>query len=159
MSAPAPDGPSLRIGSVVVNVSDVPAAMAFWSEALGYRPRYEPEPDWVILEPRDGRGPNLSLNLGETRPAGVPHIHLDLYADDQTAEVERLLGLGARRVEDWPYPDPDEEDCDYVVLEDPDGNRFCVIDASPDAEGGDETADEAIDSEGGDDPANDREDR
>ena len=122
----------LRIGSVVVNVSDVPAATAFWSQALGYEPIYDPEPDWLILQPRDGGGPNLSLNLGETRPAEVPHVHLDLYADDQAAEVERLLGLGARRVEDWRYPD---EPYDYVVLEDPDGNRFCVIDASPDLDG------------------------
>lgn len=122
----------LRIGSVVVNVGDVPAATAFWTQALGYEPRYEPEPDWVILQARDGSGPNLSLNLGETRPAAVPHIHLDLYADDQAAEVERLLALGARRVEGWPYPD---EAYDYVVLEDPDGNRFCVIDASPDRDG------------------------
>jgi catechol 2,3-dioxygenase-like lactoylglutathione lyase family enzyme len=118
----------LRIGSVVVNVSDVPAATAFWSQALGYEPRYEPEPDWVILQPRDGRGPNLSLNLGETRPARIPHVHLDLYADDQATEVERLVGLGASRVEDWRYPD---ESHDYVVLEDPDGNRFCVVDARP----------------------------
>jgi hypothetical protein len=120
---------ALRIGSVVVNVSDVPAAMAFWAPALGYRPRYDPEPDWVVLEPRDGIGPNLSLNLGESRPDPFPHLHLDLYAQDQGAEVERLVALGARRVEDWPYP---EEDHDFVVLEDPDGNRFCVIDASPD---------------------------
>ena len=119
----------IRIGSVVVNVGDVARAMAFWAAALDYVPRYAPEPDWVILQPRDGAGPNLSLNLGETRPDAFPHIHLDLYATDQAAEVERLLGLGARRVEDWPYPD---EEHDFVVLEDPDGNRFCVIDASTD---------------------------
>lgn len=116
----------LRIGSIVVNVRNVASAMAFWAEVLDYEPRYEPEPDWVILQPRDGVGPNLSLNGGQTRPAPVPHIHLDLYARDQAAEVERLVGLGARRVDDWPYP---EEEHDYVVLEDPDGNRFCVIDA------------------------------
>ena len=39
--------------------------------------------------------------------------------------MERLIGLGARSV-DWAY----EEDADYVVLADPDGNQFCVIDAS-----------------------------
>jgi catechol 2,3-dioxygenase-like lactoylglutathione lyase family enzyme len=117
----------LRIGSIVLNVSDVPAAMAFWAPALGYRPRYAPEPDWVILQPAGGGGPNLSLNLGETRPDPFPHVHLDLYAQDQAAEVKRLQGLGARRVEDWPYP---EGDHDYVVLEDSDGNRFCVVDAS-----------------------------
>lgn len=121
-------GADFRIGSVVVNVRDVPRATAFWSAALDYTPRDEPEPDWVVLRPRDGAGPNLSLNLGSTRPALVPHIHLDLYARDQQAEIERLLGLGARRVEDWPYPD---EERDFEVLEDPDGNRFCVIDAGP----------------------------
>ena len=72
--------------------------MAFWAPALDYEPRYDPEPDWVILQPRDGVGPNLSLNLGESRPEAFPHIHLDLYAHEQAAEVERLVGLGARRV-------------------------------------------------------------
>jgi hypothetical protein len=56
-----------------------------------------------------------------------PRIHLDLYADDQDAEVERLVSLGAQRV-DWDlYP----ADPDFVVLADPDGNRFCVIDKKP----------------------------
>jgi hypothetical protein len=119
-------GAALRIGSVVVNVRDVPRAMAFWVPALDYEPRDEPEPDWVVLTPRDGVGPNLSLNRGDTRPLLVPHIHLDLYALDQSAEIERLVRLGARRVDDWPYPDGER---DYEVLEDPDGNRFCVIDA------------------------------
>jgi hypothetical protein len=56
-----------------------------------------------------------------------PRVHLDLYAGDaadQVAEVERLVALGATRV-DWDrYP----SDPDFVVLEDPEGNRFCVID-------------------------------
>ena len=120
----------LRIGSFVVHVADVPRAMAFWAPALDYEPRYDPEPDWVILRPRSGRsGPNLSLDGVGADPPKFPEIHLDLYARDQSAEVERLVGLGARRVEDWPYPD---EPHDFVVLEDPDGNRFCVIDASQD---------------------------
>ena len=48
--------------------------------------------------------------------------HLDLYASDQVAEIERLIDLGAQRV-DWRYPDG----ADYIVLADPDGNRFCVV--------------------------------
>jgi hypothetical protein len=64
--------------------------------------------------------------LSETPVQDHPRIHLDLYAEDQAAEVERLVSLGARRV-DWDlYPD----DPDFIVLEDPDGNRFCVIDRS-----------------------------
>ncbi|SDP43352.1 hypothetical protein SAMN04489867_2443 [Pedococcus dokdonensis] len=121
-------GAAFRIGSIVVNVRDVPRAMAFWAAALDYEPREEPEPDWVVLRPRDGVGPNLSLNLGDTGPRPVPHIHLDLYAHDQAAEIERLVGLGASRVTNWHYP---EGERDFEVLEDPDGNRFCVIDAKP----------------------------
>lgn len=116
----------LRIGSIVVNVADVPRAAAFWAAALDYEPRDEPEPDWVILAPRSGPGPNLALNLAGRRPDPFPHVHLDLYTPDQASEVERLVALGASLVEDWPYPD---EPHDFVVLEDPDGNRFCVIDA------------------------------
>jgi hypothetical protein len=65
--------------------------------------------------------------LSETPPQEHPRVHLDLYADDQGAEVERLVSLGAQRVEWDLYP----EDPDFVVLADPDGNRFCVIDKRP----------------------------
>ncbi len=54
-------------------------------------------------------------------------MHLDLWAADeaeQSAEIERLVSLGARRV-DWVYPD----DADFVVLSDTEGNLFCVINA------------------------------
>jgi hypothetical protein len=51
-----------------------------------------------------------------------PRHHLDLYAENAGAEVERLLTLGATRAA-WRYP-PGADD---VVLADPDGNTFCVI--------------------------------
>jgi len=53
--------------------------------------------------------------------------HLDLSTSgkaEQEAEVERLVSLGAERVTDWPYP----ENADFVVLRDPEGNLFCVLD-------------------------------
>ncbi len=55
-------------------------------------------------------------------------MHLDLLVDsaaEQTSEVERLVALGAARVE-WGYP----SDPDFVMLADPEGNRFCVVDTS-----------------------------
>jgi hypothetical protein len=58
-----------------------------------------------------------------------PRLHVDLVVDDaaeQAREVERLVGLGAIRVAWDLYP----ADPDFVVLADPDGNRFCVVDAS-----------------------------
>lgn len=80
----------------------------------------------VLVHP-DGTRPQLSLGLSETPVQARPRVHLDLYAGnaaDQAAEVERLVRLGARRV-DWELY---EDDSDFVVLEDTEGNRFCVID-------------------------------
>ncbi|ASQ92771.1 VOC family protein [Streptomyces sp. 11-1-2] len=118
----------LSIGSVVLGVSDVRRAAAFWTRALGYVPRGEIEDDWAVLVPADGRtGVRLSLGRSETPVQGRPRVHLDLYAGDaadQAAEVERLVSLGARRVRWELYP----PDADFIVLADPDGNRFCVID-------------------------------
>ena len=117
----------LTIGTIVLGVNDVTAATKFWHDALGYVPREPGDETWVTLVPSSGPGAELSLMLSETPVQHHPRIHLDLYADDQSAEVERLVSFGAQRV-DWDsYPD----DPDFVVLEDPDGNRFCVIDKSP----------------------------
>ena len=62
----------LKIGSVVLGVSDVRRATAFWMEALGYVPRDEPEDDWVVLVPAQGTGPQLALGLngGQARRLG-----------------------------------------------------------------------------------------
>jgi catechol 2,3-dioxygenase-like lactoylglutathione lyase family enzyme len=111
----------LSIGSIVWGVRDVPQAIEFWGNALDYRLRDEPDVDWAILEPKDGTGVQLALKLVDSI---APHRHhLDLYADDQAAEVDRLIELGAFPVEEWVY----EADADYIVLDDPDGNRFCVV--------------------------------
>jgi catechol 2,3-dioxygenase-like lactoylglutathione lyase family enzyme len=116
----------LTIGTIVLGVNDVARSTDFWHAALGYVPREPGDGTWVTLAPASGPGALLSLMLSETPAQDHPRIHLDLYAEDQAAEVERLVSLGARRV-DWDlYPD----DPDFIVLEDPDGNRFCVIDRS-----------------------------
>jgi hypothetical protein len=74
-----------------------------------------------------GAGPMSALDLVRSERHLPPRIHLDLYAEDQEAEVERLVRLGATRVEWKGRP----AGADYVILEDPEGNRFCVIDAGP----------------------------
>ena len=110
----------LEIGAVVWGVQDIPRAVAFWSSALNYKLKYPASDDWAVLVPADGNGVQLSLSKVSS-PKAKRH-HLDLFTDHQEAEVERLLALGETRKE-WRYPDG----ADYVVLQDPDGNSFCVV--------------------------------
>ena len=116
------------IGSVVIDCADLQAMMRFWSEALHYVPREPPKPDGVILKDPSGVGPNLTLSLSSEGPLESYRLHLDLYATDPLAEVDRLLKLGAE------MKLPAEKGHDFVTLADPDGNLFDVIDVNwPDA--------------------------
>jgi hypothetical protein len=78
---------------------------------------------WVVLQDPQGKGPNVSLDkVPEKRSGKRGWLHLDLYTSTRDTEVERLVGLGAR-LYPWKYSPGD----DFVVLEDPDGNLFCVV--------------------------------
>lgn len=110
----------LSIGAIVWGVQDIARAVAFWSAALNYKLKYPASDDWAALIPADGQGVQLSLSKASS-PKPKRH-HMDLFTDDQAAEVERLIALGATRKE-WRYP----SGADYVVLNDPDGNPFCVV--------------------------------
>jgi predicted enzyme related to lactoylglutathione lyase len=114
----------LIIGSIVIRVHDLARQKAFWSAALDYVPREDDDPDFVLLRPRSGQGPNVSLDTLRSEVQVPPRIHLDLYAKDQAAEVERLKHLGATEIHWSKRP----ADADFVILADPEGNRFCVID-------------------------------
>jgi catechol 2,3-dioxygenase-like lactoylglutathione lyase family enzyme len=117
----------LHVATVVINVSDMERAVAFWTEALGYRPRDSWwDARFMMLEDPTHRRLPVSLQLTEDHARQPVRVHLDLYTNEQQRHVERLIALGATRVEDWTYP----EDADFVVLRDPDGNEFCVINHS-----------------------------
>lgn len=116
----------LRIGSVVLRVDDLERQTAFWSAALDYEPRHGEGGDFVLLRPKDGSGPNVSLDRVRSTLQVPPRIHLDLYTEDQAGEVRRLVALGATEVHWSKRP----ADADYVILADPEGNRFCVIDTT-----------------------------
>ncbi len=96
--------------------------LAFWQETLHYVTREPSKDRWVILRDPDGRNANISLNQVSEKPSGRNRLHLDLYANDREGEVERLLKIGATR-----HPQIYEPDEDFIVLEDPDGNLFCVV--------------------------------
>jgi len=119
--------------------ADNPQRLAdFWIAALGYERSDAPQEfidAWVAagrdpdaadaaVDPQ-GRHPRLFFKRLPRDPAAPMPIHLDLHADDAEAEVRRLEGLGARIVErkeqvtgDWTER--------WIVMADPEGNRFCV---------------------------------
>jgi catechol 2,3-dioxygenase-like lactoylglutathione lyase family enzyme len=122
----------LSFGVVVLGVTDVPRAAEFWSAALGYELREDGFGGWAtVLVPPGGSGTAIALQRSQTPPEDHPRLHLDLHVADaaeQESEAARLVSLGAERM-DWDrYPD----DPDFVVLADPDGNRFCIVDLSHD---------------------------
>jgi hypothetical protein len=94
----------------------------FWQEALHHIPRAPAKDGWVVLCDPEHKGPNLSFQARESRAPHRSWIHLDLYSPARDKEVIRLVGLGARR-----YPWRYRPGADFVVLEDPDGNLFCVV--------------------------------
>jgi len=117
---------AVRVGSIVLRVDDLRRQTDFWAAALDYIPRDENSNDFVLLRPKHGNGPNLSLDRHRSELHTPPRIHLDLYTDNQTDEVRRLIALGATEVHWSKRP----ADADYIILADPEGNRFCVVDIS-----------------------------
>jgi hypothetical protein len=116
----------IRVGSIVIRCTRFDEMRVFWQTALDYVPREAPQDGWVVLTDPTGTGPNLSLERVDASIAPAPDelsaIHLDLYSDDQQRDVERLVALGATR-----YAHEAPDDADFVVLVDPDGYRFCVV--------------------------------
>jgi hypothetical protein len=117
----------LKIGSIVIDCIKFDEMLAFWQEALHYVPRQPAKDGWVVLRDPAGRNTNVSLNQvsASEKLVGRNWLHFDLYTNDQEGEVERLLKIGATR-----HPQTYEPDDDFIVLEDPDGNLFCVVDKS-----------------------------
>ena len=119
----------LTFGVVALGVTDAGRAAEFWCAALGYELREDGFGGWakVLVPPGGATGTPIALQLSETPPEEYPRLHFDLHvatAAEQAAEAERLVSLGAQRV-DWDsYP----EDPDFVVLADTEGNRFCIVD-------------------------------
>jgi hypothetical protein len=95
----------------------------FWSEALGWPLVWNQDQETAIQSP--GGGTKIAWGGPPVRPkTGKDRMHFDLAppADgDQQAEVDRLVSLGATRV------DIGQGEVSWVVMADPDGNEFCVL--------------------------------
>jgi len=112
----------MRIGSIVIDCNDFDGMLAFWQESLHYVPRKPAKGGWVVLCDPEGRSPNVSLNHHPKKRLVRNRLHLDLYTNRREAEVERLLKIGATRHRQTYGPNDD-----FIVLKDPDGNLFCVV--------------------------------
>ena len=124
-----------RLTEIVVDCHDPVAQAAFWAAALGYQV-VRTEQGQVEVAPWEREPPDLAEQVRQA-PAvptlvfvAVPEaktvknrLHLDLRPVDRSpeAEVERLIGLGARRA------DVGQGEVPWVVLADPEGNEFCVL--------------------------------
>jgi predicted enzyme related to lactoylglutathione lyase len=96
----------------------------FWSAALGWPLVWDQDQETAIRAP-DGTGPLITWGGPPVAPkVGKNRLHLDIAPPnqvDQRAEVDRLVALGATRI------DIGQGDVDWVVMADPDGNEFCVL--------------------------------
>lgn len=127
---------ALRWYTTVIDCRDVAAQAAWWAEALGWKSVYEAD-DEVVLVPQHASEELIRSTPWERVPPGlvfvpVPEgktvknrLHIDLAphtTDDREAEIERLLRLGAKRVDVGQSPD-----VSWDVLVDAEGNEFCVL--------------------------------
>lgn len=80
-------------------------------------------PGGFEIQPEQDRLPGILFLASDDAKQGHNRLHLDLRPDNQAAEVERLIEMGASRV------DVGQGDVPWVVLADPEGNEFCVLGA------------------------------
>jgi predicted enzyme related to lactoylglutathione lyase len=109
-----------RIYTVTIDCADPARLARFWASVLDYRVEYEDD-DEVAIEPSDGDGSALLFGKAPDVKRGKNRLHLDLNPDDQQAEVQRLLDLGASKI------DIGQGETTWVVMADPEGNEFCVL--------------------------------
>jgi predicted enzyme related to lactoylglutathione lyase len=109
---------TLRLGWIALDTPEPAQLAPFWEQLLGW-PRTEQNDHMVEFTSPDGA--RLLLWHSPDRKTVKNRMHLDLVPDDQGAEVERALSLGATRA------DIGQGDVGHVVLADPEGNEFCIL--------------------------------
>jgi len=112
---------AVSLHHVVIDTHDLPGLARFWCGVLDWRILSERERE-VVIGPGEFAETGICF-MPVSEPKTVKNrLHFDLAPDDQDAEVERILALGARRVDIG-----QSETVGWVVLADPEGNEFCVL--------------------------------
>ena len=111
---------TVRWEQVVIDAEDPARLARWWAAALDYRIVLE-EPDEVEIRRTPDEIPGLVFVPCPDAKTVKNRLHIDLRPDDQEVEVERFVNMGARPV------NVGQQDVDWVVLADPEGNEFCIL--------------------------------
>jgi len=107
---------------LVLDCADPDRAADFWTAALGYE-RHGGAANYRSIVDPDGESPKIILQ-GVDEPKTVKNrLHFDIHIQDIESEADRLVALGAVRLQDEPFV---EHGTSWILLADPDGNEFCV---------------------------------
>jgi Glyoxalase-like domain len=106
--------------ALAIDCDDPELLAEFWCEVLGYVVVFRGEGE-IAIAVDDQTHPGLMFVRVDDPKRGKNRLHLDLTPEDQRAEVERLIALGAQQV------DVGQGDASWVVMADPEGNEFCVL--------------------------------
>jgi hypothetical protein len=117
-----------RLVNVIFDANDHAKLARFWSDLTGW-PIAEESPEEIDVRAPDEYG-LLDLVFGPVPEVktGQNRVHLDLNStspEHQEELVAKALELGARRI------DVGQGDVPWVVLADPEGNEFCVLEPRP----------------------------
>jgi hypothetical protein len=111
-----------RFTELVVDCSDPRSLAGFWCRVLGYETEEEGD-GFSFIRGGEGEGPGIDFVRVPEAKTVKNRLHIDLSPRDreQPEEVERIVALGARRI------DIGQGEVSWVVLADPEGNEFCVL--------------------------------
>ena len=111
-----------RFTELVVDAADPHRIAGFWAEVLGYEIT-EKGDDWAYIEGGAEGAPGIVFGTVPEPKTVKNRVHIDVNPTDRDrdAEVERIIALGARRI------DIGQGEQTWVVLADPEGNEFCVL--------------------------------
>jgi hypothetical protein len=112
--------------AVVVDCHDPRRQAAWWAEALAHVVSQRNTDEFRVSDPSGVGGSLYFMKVPEPKVC-KNRLHLDLQTEGpMETEVARLVAAGARLVEVRQDPDSFENPDTWTVLQDPEGNEFCV---------------------------------
>ncbi|HEY7593170.1 MAG TPA: VOC family protein [Actinophytocola sp.] len=112
----------MKLSMITIDCAEPRSLAEFWTKALDLETVFDAEGWFVQLRSAaDPAQPMLGLQKVPEERAGKNRVHIDFSTDDREGEITRLVGLGASRGEDHSVPG-----LTWTVLQDPEGNEFCV---------------------------------